>query len=118
MLFEGSMGEAKIMSLFDSGATYSCINPEIADKLDKPVKIRRPFKVETASKAHFIEVTYRVSLDFYIDNYHFSDEFLLIPNLSEDVIIWAKTMQSWKLKLDFEEDKFIFDPKVTLIKMI
>ena len=118
LLFEGSIGEAEVMSLFDSGATYSCINPEIAIKLDKPVKIRRPFKVETASKVHYIEVTDRVSLDFYIDNHHFSDEFLIIPNLSEDIIIGAKTMQSWRLKLDFEEDKVLFDPKVTQIKLI
>ena len=57
LLFEGSKNEADLYALFDSGATYSCISPEYADKLAHSEKIRRPFKVETAYKGHLIEVT-------------------------------------------------------------
>ena len=118
LLFEGSKGEANIVAMFDSGATYSCITPEKAKQIAVLLPIRHPFKVQTASKGHFIEINQRVSLDFYIGESHFSDEFIVVPNLSEDVIIGAKTLQSWKIKLDFENDNIIFDPAVTKIQLM
>ncbi|MBC8526402.1 MAG: retroviral-like aspartic protease [Candidatus Cloacimonetes bacterium] len=118
LLFEGSVGEARITALFDSGSTYSCIRPENAQKIANIEKILHPFKIETASKGHFIEVKHAVRLDFYINGSHFSDEFIVVPNLSSDVIIGAKTLQSWRLKLDFENDEVLFDPKVTQLRLV
>ncbi len=43
---------------------------------------------------------------------------MVIPSLSEEVIIGAKTMQSWRLTLDFENDKVIFDPRVTKLRLL
>ena len=111
--FEGSKGQAELNSLFDSGATYSCIHPEVAEKLGILELLPRPQKVETASKGHFIEIEYRVNLDFYLNNLRLSDEFVIIPNLSEQAIIGALTLQKWKIKLDFEHDEIITDPRVS-----
>ena len=118
LLFEGSKGELNITAMFDTGATYSCITPEKAEKIAMLLPIRHPFTVQTASKGHVIEINQRVTLDFYIDDNHFSDEFIVVPNLSEDVIIGAKTLQSWKIKLDFEHDDIIIDPSVTKIQLM
>ncbi len=118
LLFEGSLGEKEFTALFDSGATYSCIRPENAEKIGSIEPILHPFKIETASEGHFIEAKNRVSLDFYINDFHFSDEFMVVPNLSEDVIIGTKTMQSWRLKLDFENDQVLFDPRVTKLRLL
>ncbi len=41
------------------------------------------------------------------------DEFMIIDGLSEEVIIGAATLQKWRMKLDFEHDEIIYDPKVT-----
>ena len=41
-----------------------------------------------------------------------SDEFMVVPNLSEDAIIVATTMQKWRIKLDFEHNTVIIDPKI------
>jgi len=60
----------------------------------------------------------RVSLDFYIDGYKFSDEFMLIPELSEPVIIGAATLQKWRIKLNFETDEVIIDPRVTKLRLL
>lgn len=54
-----------------------------------------------------------VRLNFYLDGYRFSDEFMLIPDLSEPTIIGAATLQKWRMKLDFEHGQAIFDPRVT-----
>jgi hypothetical protein len=57
-------------------------------------------------------IKYRVSLDFYIDDVRLSDEFYLVPTLSEEAILGVNTFQKWRIKLDFESDKVIVDPKV------
>jgi hypothetical protein len=38
--------------------------------------------------------------------------FLVIDNISEDVILGANTLQKWRIKLDFEHDTIIVNPKV------
>jgi hypothetical protein len=37
---------------------------------------------------------------------------MVVPDLSEDAIIGVNTMQKWRIKLDFEHDTVIIDPKV------
>jgi hypothetical protein len=59
-----------------------------------------------------------VRLDFYIDSYRFSDEFIIIPDLSEPVIIGAKTMQAWRFKLDLENEEIIIDHRVTKLRLL
>ncbi|GMT48964.1 MAG: hypothetical protein IEMM0008_0503 [bacterium] len=118
LLFEGSLNEEHLLALFDSGASYSCIRAEFARKLEQVLSIRHPFKVETAKAEEVVEVKERVSLDFYMDDYRFSDEFVVIPDLSEEVIIGASTMQKWRFKLDFDQDKVIIDPRVTRFRLV
>jgi len=65
-----------------------------------------------------MEITQRVTIDFYKDDIRLSDEFLVVPNLSEDVVIGATTMQKWRIKLDFEHDEIIIDPKVAKLILI
>lgn len=118
LLFVGSQGEKHLYALFDSGANLSCINPDHIQDLEIPTHLGRERLIGTASEGHFIKVTERVSLDFYMNNVLLSDEFLVVPNLSEDIIIGAATMQKWRIKLDFEHDKAIVDPKVAKMQLI
>jgi len=116
--FEGSKGEKNLYALFDSGATYSCISEESVEDLEELIKLHTPLRLATASEATFMEITSRTSLDFYQEDVRFSDEFLVVPGLSEEVIIGAATMQKWKLKLDFENDRVIVDPRVAKLILI
>lgn len=118
LLFVGSKGEKHIYTLYDSGANLSCINPEMLEGLETPVSLGRVRKIATAAEGHFIEVSQRVSLDFYMNDVLLSDEFLVIPGLSEDAIIGAATMQKWRIKLDFEHDIAIVDPKVAKMQLV
>ncbi len=117
LLFAGSLGEARLYSLFDSGANLSCINPDFLEKLEVPVKLGRKRNVYTASEGHFIEISERVSLDFYLEDVLLSDEFLVVPGLSEEAVIGAATMQKWRIKLDFEHDTVHVDPKVAKLQL-
>lgn len=118
LLFEGSKNAKNLLALFDSGATYSCINENIAEELEIFTPLHTPMRLSTASEHVFMEITKSVRLDFYKDDVRLSDEFLVVSNLSEEVIIGATTMQKWRIKLDFEHDTIIIDPKVSKLILI
>jgi len=118
LLFEGSKNSKNLYALFDSGATYSCINEDVGEQLEVFTNLHTPMRLSTASEHVFMEISQRVTLDFYKEDIRLSDEFLVVPNLSEEVVIGATTMQKWRIKLDFEHDTIIIDPKVAKLILI
>lgn len=116
--FEGDLGEKHLYALFDSGAAYSCISNEAADQLASFQKLHRPMQLSTASTTTYMQVQNSCRLDFYHEDIRLSDEFLVVPEISEDVIIGATTMQKWRLKLDFDRDTVIVDPRVAKLIFI
>jgi predicted aspartyl protease len=110
--YEGSQGEKVLYTLFDSGATFSCISPEAAEDLATLEKLFKPLEVATAAVGHYLRIEKRISVDFYINDVRLSDEFYIVPGLSEDAILGVNTFQKWRIKLDFEHDTVIVDPKV------
>lgn len=114
----GSKSREHVIGLFDSGATYSCINAELARRLEIVVPLPQPLAFETAEAGRAVQVTQAVRLDFWLDGLRFSDEFFLVENLSEPLIIGTATMQKWRFKLDFEHDEVIIDPRVTKLRLL
>ena len=112
--YEGSLGEKVLYTLFDSGATFSCISEDAVEDLEKLVPLHKPKRVATASEGHFMEIRHAVRLDFRLDDIELSDEFMVVPGLSEDAIIGVTTLQKWRIKLNFEDDKVEVDPKVAM----
>jgi len=112
LLFMGSKGEKIIYTLFDKGATFSCVSPENAEEIGLVEKMRRPLEVATASRGHYVKIENTLRSDFFYDDIRLSDEFMVVPDLSEEAIIGVNTMQKWRIKLDFEHDRIIVDPKV------
>ena len=118
VLYQGQNGEKIIYTLFDSGANMSCINPENIQDLAAPIIIGKPQRLLTASKGHFIEVKAKVLLEFYINDIRLSDEFLVVPGLSEEIVIGAATMQKWRMKLDFEKEEVYVRPDAGRMQII
>ena len=118
LLYVGSKGEKHLYTLFDSGANLSCINPDYIDDITSRISLGIVRNMQTASAGQFIEVKERVILDFYINDVLLSDEFLVVPQLTEEAIIGAATMQKWRIKLDFDHDQVIVDPKVAKLQLI
>ncbi len=118
LLYVGTEGEKRLYTLFDSGANLSCIHPDHVEGLALPQHLGRTRRIATASDDHFIEVNFVIRLEFYINDVQLSDEFLVVPGLSEEAIIGAATMQKWRIKLDFEHDRLIVDPKVSRMQII
>jgi len=114
----GSKGSQELEAIFDSGSTYSCIQPRLAEELATIEPLPEPMEFGTAREGEMLTAFQRVSLNFYIDGLRFSDEFMLIPGLSERVIIGAKTLEKWRMKLDFEREEVIIDPRVTKLRIL
>jgi len=122
----GSKGEHELAGLFDSGATYSCIDQDLARELEAVIPLPSPLSLETAEEGRTVKVKEAVRLDFHLDGYRFSDEFMVIPGsfasaqdkLSGRLIIGVATMQKWHFKLDFEADEVIIDPRVTRLRLL
>ena len=110
--FEGSKGEKIIYTLFDCGASFSCISPENAEEIGMVEKLRHPLEIATGSRGHYVKIENTIRSDFYYNDIRLSDEFMVVPDLSEDTIIGVNTMQKWRIKLDFEHDTVVIDPKV------
>lgn len=114
----GSKGEQMVGAIFDSGASYSCIQPQLADKLGTIDALPEPMDFSTAEEDQNLVAKEAVRLNFHLDGYRFSDEFMLIPKLSVPVIIGTATLQKWRMKLDFEADEVIIDPRVTKLRLL
>lgn len=110
--FKGSLGEQKLYALFDTGSTYSCIREDLAAQVGLLDRLPESRYFGTASENQYLKVENGMRLDFEVNEINLSDEFMVVPRLSEEVIIGATTMQKWRIKLDFEHDAVIVDPKV------
>ena len=118
ILLEGSKGKEEVPVLFDSGSTYSCIQKDLAKKLANYLDpLPQPIKFGTAKQNVKIKAEYAIRLYFYINSDRFSSEFIVLEELSEKAIIGLLTLQSWRMKLDFENDQILYDPKVTKLRI-
>ena len=82
------------------------------------VPLPEPMEFGTAKDGETVSAREGVRLNFILQGYRFSDEFMVIEGLSEELIIGAKTLQGWRMKLDFEAEKVIIDPRVTKLRLI
>ncbi|MEW5760424.1 MAG: retropepsin-like aspartic protease [Candidatus Thermoplasmatota archaeon] len=105
----GSKGKEEVDAVFDSGATYSCIQPKLAKKLGYIESLPEQKKFGTAEKKRKVTAKERITLDFEVNGYRLSDEFMITRELSEPIIIGAKTLQAWRIKLNFETSMENFD---------
>lgn len=116
LTFEGAKETRKLKTLFDGGASHSRVRQDIAETLTIPIPLKNPLKLYAASEGH--EIKFRAALDFYREDFRLSDEFLVAPSLSEDVIIGASTMRKRRIKLNFEADAIETPPtgKTAILK--
>ena len=108
----GSKGERDIIALFDSGASYSFIKKELAKELETIISLPIPLEFETVREGEKLAVNEAIRLDFFLNGERLSDEFLVVEELTEDVIIGVATMQKWRIWLNFEEEKVVLGPRV------
>ena len=105
--FRGSLGEATLPVAFDEAVEYSRIDLARASALASVTNLPEPMLLETSGE----EVEQVALLDFYLNDLRLSDEFMVTPKANERVIIGALTMRKWKIKLNFDNDEIVTDPR-------
>jgi predicted aspartyl protease len=118
ILLVGSKGKEEVDAIFDTGSTYSYIKPELAEKLAHVEPLPEPMEFGTAKEGEKLTAKKAVRLNFYVNGLRLSDEFMLIDELSEKAVIGAATLQKWRIKLDFEKEEVIIDPRVTKLRLM
>ncbi|MBC7777357.1 MAG: hypothetical protein H7246_18130 [Phycisphaerae bacterium] len=63
---------------------------------------------------HEVLVKHRIALTFYVNGVRLSDEFNVIPTLTEEAIIGITTMQKWRIKPDIGNGSVSVDPKLAI----
>ena len=118
-LLKGNLGETKVLAFFDSGASYSCIRKDVAAKVGMLVPLDEPMEFSTADEGVSVTATHCIQLSFYFfdSERRFTDEFMVLDTLSESLIIGAKTMQAWKIRLDFEKEEILYDRKMHKLRV-
>lgn len=117
LLYRTCETEKYLYTLFDSGADLSCVHPDQAAALGGVIALVRPRRVGTASEGHYIVVDSKVVLEFCINDVPLSDEFLVVPGLTEEAVIGAATMQKWRIRLDFEHDRVSVNPRLMRMRL-
>ena len=74
-------------------------------------------KITKRSDGHIIEIKEVVCLEFYINDILLRDEFFVVPALGHDVIIGDTTMQKWRIRLNFEEDRVEVNPRLARMQV-
>ena len=112
ILLIGSKGSVRQVALFDSGASYSIIRRDVAETIGPldPIPDLENYVFETALPGDLVQARFSVRLEFRFDDSQarFSDEFIVFDECSESVVIGAKTMQAWQIRLDFETETVIY----------
>ena len=114
----GPKTNVTVTALFDSGASVSCVDRALAERLGTPVTLPHPRKFGTAEQGRELVVTDSLHLDFRFKGLDLFDDFFVIPGLTEQVIVGAKTLQAWRMKLDFDQDDVIVDPRVARLRLV
>jgi hypothetical protein len=116
LLYLGSKGKKNLNTLFDSSVNLSCIHPNYLKELETPIRLGRVWKFYKADPDDYIEIKEAILLDFYINDILLSDEFLIVPDINEEIIIGAATLRKWRIKLDVEHDQVVVDPSLAKLR--
>ena len=109
ILLIGTRGRKRCKALFDSGASYSIIRRDLAESLQplSPLPDPEEWVFETARAGQLMQTESCVGLMFRFDDSEarFYDTFVVFDECPEEIIVGAKTLQSCRIILDFNNEE-------------
>lgn len=103
--------------MWDNGASESFIRRDMAEKVGTVIKLGAARQFEMGKGMLLVEESTGI-IDVKVEGYSLFWHFLCVPELSEQLIINAGSLQRWKIRLDPENATLIFDPKALRLKLV
>ncbi|MHC1611395.1 MAG: retropepsin-like aspartic protease [Candidatus Methanospirareceae archaeon] len=110
-------GEGEFQALWDNGSSESFIRRDLAEGVGTILRLDAPREFEMGRGSLSVSESTGV-LSVEVEGFNLFWHFLVVPNLSEELIIGADFLQRWKIKLDPENEKIIIDPKALKLKLV
>ena len=117
IVLKGDKGDRKFHALWDNGSSESFIRSDLAEKVGTILKLSTPREFEMGKGILLVKESTGI-VDVEVEGYNLFWHFLVVLNLSEELIIGADFLQRWKIKLDPENEKIIIDPKALKLKLV
>jgi len=114
---KGDKGEGEFRALWDNGSSESFARRDLAEKVGTILKLSAPREFEMGKGTLLVAQSTGV-LDIEVEGYNLFWHFLVVSDLSEELIIGADFLQRWKIKLDPENERIIIDPKALKLKLV
>ncbi|MEW6481746.1 MAG: hypothetical protein AB1397_01900 [bacterium] len=114
----GDKGEREVNCLFDTGASDSFIRRDIQEEIATPSLLREPKVFSLGDGKGRLEVDKIAFLDILLPEGKIFDHFAIAPSLQEEIIIGARTMQIYRIKLNLEQEDIIVDKKALELKLV
>ena len=108
----GDKGDRRLSVLFDTGASASFARHDAVAKIATTLRLPSPETYTLGAGVGKLRVSDTAVLYVYIGGLRISDNFIVAPSLSDDIIIGANTLQKWRVKLDMENERVIIDKRM------
>jgi len=115
VVLRGDKGEGEFQALWDNGSSESFIRKDLAGGVGTILRLDAPREFEMGKGNLSVSESTGV-LSVEVEGFNLFWHFLVVPNLSEELIIGADFLQRWKIKLDPE--RIIIDPKALKLKLV
>lgn len=117
LLYLGPYGEKRLDTLFDPEIGYSYINAKHINELGHVQSMSHARCLNISGSQREIKVSQVAILEFYINDILVSDEFLVLPDINEEVVIAALTIRKWRMKVNLASNSVYVDPKVMIMSI-
>ncbi len=115
--FQGSFGETILEAFFDENLSFSLVCEATIKSIATPIQKPNSKMVFNELTGFSIVTDKTVCLDFLVNGLMLSDEFLVVENLSTQVIFGATTLRKWRIKLDISNNALLLNPQVAQFRL-
>lgn len=109
----GDKGERRVQALFDTGASASFIRRDVAEPLATLVRLPSAEVYTLGDGVGRLRATETVILHVLLKGIRISDNFIVVPRLSDEMIIGANTLRKWRMRLDLDNEDVLIDRRVS-----
>jgi hypothetical protein len=109
----GDRGRKRVQVLFDTGASSSFVRRAVAESVATILKLPSPEVYTLGDGVGRLRATETAVLYVIVKGIRISDNFIVVPRLSDEMIVGANTLQKWRVTLDLENEDVLIDQRVS-----